>query len=132
MLYEDRVNLSKLRLESAKELLEVSKMNLNNGFYKSAAKRSYYAIFSAMRAVLALDGFDSKKHAGIISEFRKKYIKTGIFDSSLSNIITDLFEARQNSDYNDFYVVFKNDVVEQNKQASFFIVTVERYLNSKY
>jgi uncharacterized protein (UPF0332 family) len=32
-----------------------------------------------MRAVQALDGFDSKKHSGVISAFRKDYIKTGIF-----------------------------------------------------
>ena len=40
--------------------------------------RSYYAIFHAMRAVLALDGIDMKRHSGVMSEFRRLYIKTGI------------------------------------------------------
>ena len=40
-------------------------------WYRSAANRAYYAIFHAMRAVLALDGVDMKHHSGIISEFRK-------------------------------------------------------------
>lgn len=30
------------------------------GDYKTVANRSYYAVFAAMRAMLALDGFDSK------------------------------------------------------------------------
>ena len=45
---------------------------------KGAANRSYYAIFHAMRAVLALDGIDMKRHSGVMSEFRRLYIKTGI------------------------------------------------------
>ena len=56
--------------------------------YRSAANRAYYAIFYAMRAVLALDGVDMKHHSGIISEFRKRYIKTSVFDASLSGLIS--------------------------------------------
>lgn len=47
--------------------------------YDTAANRSYYAIFHAARVVLALDGQDYKKHSGVISNFQKNYIKTGIF-----------------------------------------------------
>lgn len=36
------------------------------------------SVFYAMRPVLVFDGYDSKKHSGIISEFRKTYIKSGI------------------------------------------------------
>ena len=74
------------------------------GDYKTVANRSYYAVFSAMRAVLALQGFDSKKHAGIISAFRKDYIKTGILPQDLSAVIDALVEIRQGSDYDDFYL----------------------------
>ena len=34
---------------------------------KSVANRSYYAVFHAMRAVLAFDKIDLKRHSGIIS-----------------------------------------------------------------
>ena len=53
-----------------------------------------------MRAVLALDGVDMKHHSGIISEFRKRYIKTGVFDASLSGLISELSDVREGSDYN--------------------------------
>lgn len=45
-----------------------------------------------MRSILALDSVDFSKHAGIISYFRRQYIKTGVFDVELSDIIGEAFE----------------------------------------
>ncbi len=87
MLDEERKVLAKLRLDNANERLSFIPAILEIGDYKTAVNRAYYAIFYAMRAVLALDGFDSKKHSGIIAEFRKQYIKTGIFENDMSDII---------------------------------------------
>ena len=90
----ERNIISRIRLERAEECLEDSRENIDSGRYKNAANRSYYAVFHSMRAVLALDGFDSKKHSGVISKFRNLYIKSGTFDTELSKIITKLFEIR--------------------------------------
>ena len=67
MEHDYKIELSKRRLEIAHERLTTAKAMLELGDYKASANRLYYAIFSAMRAVLALDGFDSKKHSGIIA-----------------------------------------------------------------
>ncbi len=84
-----------------------------------------------MRAVLALDGFDSKKHSGIISEFRKNYIKTGIFSTEMSDIISSLFNVRSSSDYDDFYIISKEKVTKQYENAKLFVDTIDKYLNNK-
>ncbi len=55
----------------------------DNGRYKAANNRSYYAIFHALKAVLALDAFDSKRHSGIISEFQRRYIKDEVFPTAV-------------------------------------------------
>ena len=60
-----------------------------------------------MRAVLAFDGYDSKKHSGIIAVFRKDYIKTAVFDISLSDIIGTASEIRNASDYDDMFIADK-------------------------
>lgn len=60
----DKIGLSKARLDNAKERIEFANKIFEIGDYKTVANRSYYAVFAAMRAVLALDGFDSKKHSG--------------------------------------------------------------------
>ena len=132
MLSEEKIVLSKTRLNIAKERIEFADEILALGDYKTVANRSYYAVFSAMRAVLALDGFDSKKHSGIIAEFRKNYLKTGLLSKELSPIIDALVEIRQGSDYDDFYVVSKSEVAEQLKNAKYFISEVERFLTEKY
>ena len=79
MFPEQAIEISKVRFDHAKECLRDAKLLLAGESYRSAANRAYYAIFHAMRAVLALDGVDMKHHSGIISEFRKRYIKTGVF-----------------------------------------------------
>ena len=132
MLNESRIALSKYRIKVAKERLNTAKFLINMDDYKSAANRSYYAAFSAMRAVFALDGLDFKKHAGVIAEFRKSYIKTGIFDTKLSKIIDSLKDARQSSDYDDFYLISKEEVSEQVSNAEFFVTEIETYLNKLY
>ncbi|MGN0543147.1 MAG: HEPN domain-containing protein [Acutalibacteraceae bacterium] len=132
MLYEDKISLSKVRLQTATSCLEDSRALIESGGYKSAVNRSYYAVFHAMRAVLALDSFDSKKHSGIISEFRKNYIKTQIFDDDMSRIIGDQFDARSHSDYDDFYVISKDFAVNQLEEAETAVGKIEKYLTEIY
>ncbi len=129
---EFKIVLSKRRLEVAHERFDVAKHLLEYGDYKTAANRLYYAIFAAMKAVLALDGFDSKKHSGIISRFRQEYIKPGVFDTSLSAIIDSLEIIREDSDYDDFYIILKEDLTAQMQKAEYFINEIEKYLLTQY
>lgn len=86
MLDDEKRVLSRRRLENALECLDIGIQVIELGHYKTAANRLYYAAFHAMRAMLALDGIDMKHHSGIISEFRRLYIKTGIFENRMSEI----------------------------------------------
>lgn len=132
MEHDYKIELSKRQLEIAHERLTTAMAMLELGDYKASANRLYYAIFSAMRAVLALDGFDSKKHSGIIARFRQSYIKTGILDTEMSKIIDDLEVIREDSDYDDFYIILKEDVEIQAKRAEYFVSEVESYLQNQY
>ena len=131
MSLENRRAISAVRLEKAEECLSDAKLLLESESYKSAANRSYYAVFHAMRAVLAYDGYDSKKHSGIIAEFRRLYIKTGLFESGMSDIIRSLFDLRTDSDYNDFFVASKADVAEQVGNAEYFVQQIKEYLATR-
>ena len=120
--------LSIRRMEQAEQCLESAKLLLEADDIKGAANRSYYGIFHAIRAVLALEGKDFAKHSGVISFFRQNYIKTGILDVSLSDIITDAFQVRTECDYNDYYTISKAEVEEQVQNAERFIKTISDYL----
>ena len=124
--------LMKYRIAQAKECLESAIREENSGSYKTAANRSYYCIFHAMRAILALEKFDSKKHSGVISAFRERYIKTGILDMNLSKIIGKAFEVRTDSDYEDFYVVSQIQITEQIENAKLFLDAIEAYIESHH
>lgn len=132
MQYEDKVSLSKLRLDTAKECLNDSLVLINSQSYKASANRSYYAVFHAMRAILVFDEFDSKKHSGIISEFRKRYIKTGVFTAEISKIIDLQFSARSHSDYDDFYIISKEESTNGLHEAEKMVDEVEKYLEKLY
>ncbi len=131
MYLEEKQALSIARFSHAKECLSAAKLLLDAENYKSAANRSYYAIFHAMRAVLAFDEVDMKHHSGIISEFRRRYIKTGVFRVELSEIISVLFNIRQDSDYDDFFLISKQEVVEQIEKAELFLKDIQGYLETK-
>ena len=123
--------LSDIRLEHADECISAAKSLLQSENYKSAANRAYYTIFHAMRAVLAFDKIDMKHHSGIIAEFRRLYIKTGVFDVELSKIISILSDSRNDSDYDDFFIVSKEEVIEGIHYAELFLNAIKEFLQSK-
>ena len=76
--------LSKYRFETALESLEDAKLMYEHGRYKNALNRAYYSIFHAIRAVNALDEYDSSKHSGVIAYFNQNFVKTGSFPKEAS------------------------------------------------
>lgn len=122
------ISLSRYRMEQSKQCIKSAKALVDIEDYKGAANRSYYAIFHAMRSVLALDKKDFSKHSGVSAYFRKEYIKTKVFDAELSYIISDAFQVRSDSDYDDYYVISKTDVLEQISNAERFSSTIEQYI----
>ena len=106
-------DLSLYRLEQAKRCIRSAKVLAEDEDYKGAANRSYYAIFHCMRSVLALEGKDFSKHSGVSAYFRKEYIKNGIFDIVFSDVIKDAFDIRSDSDYDDYYLVSREEVKQQ-------------------
>ena len=125
------INMSNYRYEQAGQCLKSANTLISANDYKGAANRSYYAIFHAMRSVLALQNIDFGKHSAVISHFRKEYIKTGIFVVELSDIIENLFMVRNRCDYDDFYIISKEDVTNQLKSAEYFLGEIHKYLDTK-
>ena len=114
---DNKKELMMYRMAGAQEKLDSSKLLLDNGNYKDSIGRSYYAMFSAVRAILALDGVDYSKHAGVIAYFQKEYVKTGKFDKLYSKYLSQAFQIRNQADYEDFYIVSQKDATEQFEKA---------------
>ena len=83
-----------------------------------------------MRAVLVFDGFDSSKHSGVIAEFRRRYIKTGIFSVEMSKMIGSAFTVRNASDYDDMFLASKSDTEEQINNAEYVYKEIKSYIDN--
>ena len=119
-----------LRFEKARKCLQAAEAMIAIEAFADSANRSYYSIFHAMQALLTTGGFSSKTHSGSIAEFRKKYIKTGIFPKQYSDILRDAFQVRNKSDYDIYYIVVKSEVVQQIENAKIFLSGIETYIKA--
>jgi len=122
-------DMSNYRFEQAKQCLASAQVLVEVGDYKGAANRSYYCVFHAMRSVLALENIDFKSHSAVIAYFRKEYIKTQKFSVKMSDILGELFTIRNKSDYDDFYIISKDDVASQLESAEFFMNEIQQFLS---
>ena len=99
--------------------------------YASANNRAYYCIFHAIRAVLALDGEDFKKHSAVIARFTLNYLKTGILPRDYGTLIANAALIRNRSDYEDFFICSVEDTNRLIEGAKRFLDDVRKYVDAR-
>jgi uncharacterized protein (UPF0332 family) len=95
-------DLAKYRLELAEEKLDVAVKLLDDKAWRDAASRAYYAMFHAVRALLATKRLDSRKHSGVISLFNQHFVKPGLVSRDLGRILMTAKDFRERGDYDEF------------------------------
>lgn len=123
--------LSRYRIQEAKDSLKVAQHCLTEGLYKDSINRSYYAAFYAIKAVLALGTIDFKRHKDVVAYFNKEYVAGGILSRELGKKLGMLKQLREKSDYDDFYIASKEQAQEQFNTAKYTIEAIEQYLTEK-
>jgi len=119
-------------MQKAKEMLASAQRDITAKDYASANNRAYYSIFHAMRAVLALDGEDYKKHSAVIARFTLNYLKSEILPREYSKLIANASLIRNRSDYEDFYICSVADTNALYSGAVSFCAEIEKYLDARY
>ena len=127
-----RKDLVLYRLETARKDLRSARALLAIEDYKGANNRAYYSIFHAINAVHAVSGKAYKRHKDAVANFNKDYVRTSIFPREMGRKIGQAEEIRHASDYDDFYIVSKEEVTLQLKNARLFVTEVEKYLKGAY
>ena len=123
--------LSEYRLNQAKENLIEAEALYNINRYKGASNRAYYAIFHAIKSILALEEVDFKKHSSVIAYFNKEYVSKKIFSRELGKRISEARFYREKSDYVDFYIISKEECESQIETARETIKCVEEYIGER-
>lgn len=111
-------------LDMAVERLNVAELMFNKGNYKDSIICSYFALFNAMRALLAED----KTFLAVVRNFRRRYIQTGSLDKKFSVYFDTAFKLRKACDYGDFVIVSREEAEEQYQHAVEFVAAVKNYL----
>lgn len=127
-----KLDLAKYRIDIAKNDLQSALLLQEANQFRGANNRAYYAIYHAISAVHAWSGVAYKRHKDAISNFNKEYVKNEIFPKDMGRRIAQAEDIRHSSDYDDFYIATKSEVMEQIETAKELITMVEEYLKKVY
>ncbi len=125
---DKQLDLSHYRIAQAEETLQSAKLCFENRFFKDAVNRSYYAAFYGVKAVLALENVDFKRHKDVVAYFNQYYVASGVFDKEVGKNLSRLQKKRESSDYDDFFLVSENEARDQLAFAESVLESICAYL----
>lgn len=114
----------------AEECIREARLLHQNGLYRGACGRCYYAYFDAVRALLATKGILTKSHSAARGLFSEHFIKNGPFTKTDSTSLNDLFQLRQSGEYDAEEEISEEDASRALEVATEFVLQVEVYLRS--
>jgi uncharacterized protein (UPF0332 family) len=126
---DDRRALIEYRLEMAAEALQNAADSLEKEHLHGAVNRIYYACFYAVSALLTSGGYEFGSHHGAKTLFGQHYIATGKLSRKQGTFYGQIFNARNEGDYEAF-VYYTNEIVgEYLAQAREFILAVRQWID---
>ncbi len=118
---EDQAKLTALWMAKADDALASADLELRADHQTFAVNRTYYACFYAVTALLHEHGKQFARHSGVLSEFRRTFIKTGRLDKAWGSFYHKLFEDRQEGDYLPTRTFSAEDVSERLTKTREFV-----------
>ena len=79
--------------------------------------------------MLALEPIDFKRHKDVLAYFNKNYINKEIFPRMMGRKIQNASASREDSDYDDEFIVDADKTNEQLKTAEELIELVDKYID---
>jgi len=128
---ENRMILINLRLNNAKTTLDEVFFLVQNGKWRTAANRLYYACFYAAGALLICYGITAHTHSGVINRLGLHFVTKGLISLEQGKFYSNLFYLRQSGDYDDWFDIKETDVLPRLDPAKNFIETIERLIREK-
>lgn len=98
-----RGDLVNYRVAQAKDALKEAKLLANHNHWNSTVNRLYYSCFYIVTALLAQNQLETKTHSGVRVLFHQHFVKEDIVSKSSAEFFSDLFNKRQEGDYEDFF-----------------------------
>ena len=123
--------LIEYRLEQARDAGRAGEALLNEGLWRDAVNRTYYAEFYAVLALLITKGLGTSKHTGAISLFDREFVKKGAFSKELSRNLHGSFDMRQEADYEEMASIGEDEARLCAERSKEFVASVSEYLRGE-
>ncbi len=120
------------RLSKARHMLDEAQVQVDNKLWDLAMNRCYFAAFHAVSALLAAKGEYPKTHKGLRQRFGLLYITTGVVPTAFSEVLTELFDARQSGDYEDSTAIDRAMVLRLAPQARDLVALIEKTIHEQH
>lgn len=121
----DKAALIQYRLEKADKSVAEAQVMAAMEHWDTVANGLYYACFYAITAYLAAQDLKAITHKGIKNIFHQEMIKTGLMSSELGKLYADLFNKRQEADYEDFAEISQSAIEPLLQETVIFIQKVK-------
>lgn len=124
----DRILIG-IRLEKCQEDLAGAELLLENGLYRAAVNRAYYAVFHIASAALFTLGVSRSKHSGVQGAFAEYFVRPGIIEPDYYNVLKYARKLREESDYrDDLSELTAEETASLLADAERFVSRMESYL----
>jgi len=112
-----------------REGIEINCRSSYSKFYRTAANRLYYACFYAAIALLVNDSYETHTHSGVKTVLGLHYVRGDKIEKSFGKMYQQLFNLRQDGDYEDWFEIEEKDILPLLEPAEKFIETIENLVN---
>jgi len=120
--------MAKAHLEKASERLRVAEKLFHDGEYEDTISRAYYAMYHAARAALSTVNIFPKTHEGVVSEFGRRFVLTGIFPKELGKNLADAKAARETYEYSVTSAVKEPEAKAILSNSQEFVDAIKKHL----
>jgi len=125
-----RKDYVRLRLEKAKESLQVALLMINGNHYSFAINRIYYAVFYAVSALIYTKRLYPKSHTGMKTLFNKEFVSTGLVKYEYEKFYSAIFAKRFEADYAEIFVIDISTTKQYYEEAQNFVSLIEQMINN--
>lgn len=125
------LSIVKGHLDKALERLKVAERLFSEGYYEDAVSRAYYAMYHAAKAALATVNVFPKTHEGVVAEFGRRFVLSGVFPKELGKSLADVKASRETYEYSVTAIVDRMEAEAILSDAKVFVNKVKEYLTRK-
>ncbi len=122
------IAIIRIRVERADEELRATRKLIEDGLYRIACSRAYYAAFLMTTAVLLTLNVARAKHSGVEAAFHEQFIRGARIEAEYGRLYALLRKTREDSDYNDRMIATEDMARQRLADAERFVARLEQYL----